>query len=409
VLATALFSECVGARAADDVPVTGRGDPGLRPFDELMTDFVRENRIPGAALAVSYHGRLVYARGFGYADVARKQPVQPGSLFRIASVSKPLTAVAVLQLVGKKKLRLDGRVLDSVRFRPYLEPGKKPDPRWKDITILQLLQHTAGFDREASFDPMVRNVPIAKAMGLPPPANQTAIIRYMLGRPLDFTPGERHAYSNFGYSLLGRAIEAASGQPYDAYVRENVLKPLGVKAPRIGRPRAAPGEVVYYDPKGRPGRVPLPYGAISLEAMDSHGGWIASASDLVRFASAFDDPERCKLLAAPEIAALFARPPGAAGLGKDGNPSRVYYACGWNVRPMGKAGQMNTWHIGYLEGSESLLVRRHDGIDWAVVFNTSGESPEKGFATKIDGRLHEAADAVRTWPPGDLFPVPTPR
>jgi N-acyl-D-amino-acid deacylase len=414
-----MLSACAGHATADELPVTGRADPRLRPFDELMTTFVKEHHVPGASLAVSYRGRLVYARGFGYADTEHKKPVQPGSLFRIASVTKPLTAVAVLQLVGKKKLRLDDRVLDHVKLRPHLAPGTKPDPRWKDVTILHLLQHTGGFDRDKSFDPMFRSVAIANAVGTAPPANQEAIIRYMLGRPLDFSPGERHAYSNFGYCLLGRVIESVSGEPYETYVRENVLKPLGVRGPSLGQTLATerlPGEVIYYDSKGRTTpaivgpkvKVPLPYGAWYLEAMDSHGGWVASAPDLVRFAAAFDYPARCRVLSVAEIATMFARPLGAAGFEANGKPKDAYYGCGWSVRPVGQTGRGNTWHNGSLDGTESLLVRRHDGLDWAVLFNTRNDAQGKSLSGQIDGLLHGAADAVRRWPSDDLFPVSAP-
>jgi N-acyl-D-amino-acid deacylase len=419
-LVAGVFTGLVGAIGAEDLAVTGRFDPRLRPFDDLMTAFVKDHHVPGAALAVTYHGRLVYARGFGYADVERELAVQPGSRFRVASVSKPLTAVAILQLVGRKKLRLEDRVLDIVRVRPHLEPGSKPDPRWNEITILQLLQHTAGFDRDKSFDPMFRPLAIARDVGSPPPAGQEAIIRYMLGRPLDFSPGQRYAYSNFGYCLLGRVIESVSGQTYEAYVRENVLKPVGVEGMHLGRTLLAdrlPGEVHYYgsnnekvDSVVSPGtRVSPPYGSFYLEAMDSHGGWVASAPDLVRFAAAFDVVNQSRLLPAKEIRTMFARPTGAAGLDKNGGPADAYYGCGWSVRPVGNDGRANTWHGGDLDGTQSLLVRRHDRIDWAVLFNTRNDPAGKNLVPQIDPLLHTAADAVRAWPAGNLFPVATPK
>src|SRR5262245_9367481 len=99
------------ARADDSLPLTGESDKRLAPLDDALTKFVTENKIPGAAVAVSHAGKLAYARGFGYANPATKTPVQPNSLFRIASVSKPLTAIAILQLAERKKLRLDDLVV----------------------------------------------------------------------------------------------------------------------------------------------------------------------------------------------------------------------------------------------------------------------------------------------------------
>jgi CubicO group peptidase (beta-lactamase class C family) len=100
-----------------------------------MTTFVHKNDLPGAALAVAKDGRVVYSRGFGFADREKKEPVRPNSLFRIASISKPITAAAILQLVERKKLKLDDKVFEVLEL---VEPnGAKFDGRWKKVTILQ--------------------------------------------------------------------------------------------------------------------------------------------------------------------------------------------------------------------------------------------------------------------------------
>jgi len=132
--------------------------------------------------------------------------------------------------------------------------------------------------------------------------------------------------------------------------------------------------------------VPWPYGGFCLEAMDAHGGWLASAIDLVRFAASIDT-----VLDAKTLDLMVARPDGL-------KPEAVYYGCGWMVRPMGKDGKRNLWHAGSLPGTSTLLVLRHDGLIWAALFNdrTRGEG-------KIDPALHRAADAVTQWPAGDLF------
>jgi len=391
----------------DDLPVTGNAVPGLASFDDLMTDFIRKYHLPGGALAVARDGRIVYARGFGYADRDKKEPVEPDALFRIASVTKPLTAVAVLQLVERGKLSLDDKVLDVLELKAPRGPKAKFDDRWKKVTILHLLQHRGGWDREKSFDPMFRSPAICEELKVGPPADPDAIIRYVLRRPLDFEPGERFAYSNFGYCLLGRVIEKVSESGYEDYVKKEVLAPPGVRRMRLGKTLPAgraPGEVKYYAPGegaavmgprlGTP--VPWPYGGWCLESLDSHGGWIASAEDLVRFAAVFDDPDRCKILGAKSIKTMFARPPGAAGKDKDGKPAASYYGCGWSVRPVG-GGKANTWHNGSLDGTSTLLVRRWDGLTWAVLFNSrqaKGGEP----ARLIDPLVHEAADAVKHWP-----------
>jgi CubicO group peptidase (beta-lactamase class C family) len=142
----------------------------------------------------------------------------------------------------------------------------------------------------------------------------------------------------------------------------------------------------------------LPYGAWCVEAMDAHGGWLASAPDLVRFASAFNDPRRGKVLKPKSMEIMFARPPGAAGREADGKPRDAYYACGWMVRPIGNTGGANIWHGGSLDGTSTLLVRRYDGLAWAVLFNSRDGAKKKAPADAIDSLLHQAADAVQTWP-----------
>ncbi|MGH7127187.1 MAG: serine hydrolase, partial [Planctomycetaceae bacterium] len=393
---------------------TGDHVPGMEPFDRLMRSFIAEHSIPGAALAVTDQGRLVYARGYGYADMAARRPVSPASLFRIASISKPITAVAVLQLVEQNTLKLDDRVFDVLRYEPHLTQGETFDERHNQITIRQLLQHTGGWDRDESFDPMFQSVRIAEAWGTTPPAEPQHIIRFMLGRRLDFDPGARYAYSNFGYCLLGRIIEKTSGQPYEQYVREHVLKPLGIETMRLGRTECCKdrdsNEVKYYDPgygrsvlNGNLGeRVSQPYGAWYLEAMDAHGGWVASAVDLARFAAAFDGPENCPILSAESVRMMFSRPDGSAGYMEDGTPKDAWYGLGWSVRQVADGG-INTWHTGSLPGTATILVRGHDGRNWVVLFNSRESRHAEHLTRAIDPLLHQAADEVRDWPNVDLF------
>ena len=407
-----------GERACGQV--TGLVMPKLAAYDDLMTTFMREHKPPGAALAVTYHGRLVYARGFGYANLEKHEPVRPASLFRIASVSKPFTATAVMHLVEQGKLRLDDRVFPILKLQPHLERGARLDPRWHDITVRHCLQHTAGWNRDKSFDPMAAETAeqVAKALRVPLPIHPRQIIRYTMGKPLDFDPGTAYAYSNFGYCVLGRVIEAVSGKPYHELVRQKILAPLGIRGMQLGKNLLrdrAPGEVKYYDSRQRTGRaisgpkigekVPLPYGVECIETMDANGGWIASAVDLVRFAAALDDPKRCPILSEDSIRTMLAPPPGAVGHGPKGRPKPTYYACGWDVRPaVGQPGKYTKWHGGLLAGSSTLLVCRDDGINWAVLFNSDAGKDGKEFAGLIDPLLHKPADEIKDWPEIDLFP-----
>src|ERR1700731_2567242 len=111
VTTSALFHPRFGWGRIEEIPATGIHNPNLASFDNLFTKFLKENTLPGVGVAVTRQGKLVYARGFGFADVEKKKPVEPNSLFRLASVSKPLTATGILHLLDKGKLKLDDPVL----------------------------------------------------------------------------------------------------------------------------------------------------------------------------------------------------------------------------------------------------------------------------------------------------------
>jgi len=394
-----------GAAKPAEAPITGPARPGMESFDNLVSSFIKIHKVPGAALAVVRDGKIVYARGFGYADPAAGEAMKPDSLFRVASLSKPITSAAIMRLVDRGKLSLDDRAVDILALK--LIDNGKIDPRFRKVTLRHLLTHSGGWDRAKSGDPMFRPVEIARSMGLTPPAGAQQVARYMLTQPLDFDPGRRQAYSNFGYCLLGRIIEAKTKLSYEQYVCKSLLAKIGITRMRIGRSmkaKRAKGEVAYHtrDKGAAPSvfpplgaRVPAQYGGMHLEAMDAHGGWIASAIDLVRFAREFDSPASSRILSAKSIAATFARP--------NDNNDPAYYAFGWSVRPVGDKGKANTWHSGAFAGSSTLLVRRHDGLDWAVLFNMDMSAGGKYLVDEIDPLVHRAADAVKVWPEVDLL------
>ncbi len=128
--------------------------------------------------------------------------VTTSSLFRVASLSKPITAVAILKLAEEGKLKLDQRFLDFVDIEPHFEQGQHFDERISSIRIRQLLHHSGGWDRERSYDPMFASKHIAEQLEVKSPASTSEIIRYMLGRPLDFEPGSKYAYSNLVIAYL---------------------------------------------------------------------------------------------------------------------------------------------------------------------------------------------------------------
>jgi CubicO group peptidase (beta-lactamase class C family) len=368
-------------------------------YARLMDRLLANWQVPGGSLAVARDGQLIFAAGYGLADRDSAVPVTPDTLFRIASISKPVTAVAILRLVEQGRLALDDRALD--RLPDLVPPGGPADPRAASITLRDLLWHSGGWDPAVShLDPMFAAGLISAAQGVPSPPGPADIIRYMLGHPLDYDPGTRHAYSNFGYCILGRVIEAVTGLGYEEAVQREVLAPMGITSMRLGTSlESGPDEVHYYGHAGEgqaqpvfpgvSGLVPWPYGGFCLESMDAHGGWLATATDLVRFASCVEGTGPWRPLTDASLATMTARPTLDQWQG-----SPYWYGMGWLVRPVGPAGDSgmvaNWWHNGSLPGTFTLLVRTSTHRCWAALFNSRPDD-WGAFNGEVDSGMWEAA------------------
>jgi CubicO group peptidase (beta-lactamase class C family) len=349
----------------DPLPITGKAVPALAAFDQAMLRFMKERGIRGGTLAVMRNGKIVLSRGYGYARRDRSRKVQPDDPFRMASIGKPITAAAVLKLIAAGKLSHDTKVFELLGTKP--PPGRTADPRLKDITVRHLLQHRGGWDRDAApvYDPMFQPAMIARALGKKGPPEASDVISFLAGQPLQFTPGSKSVYSNFGYCVLGRVIEKVGGQSYTAYIRKEVLAPLGIKSIDLGHSlpgRRNPQEPDYSHPgtttnvvTGQ-GRGPWPDGGFYLEAMDAHGGLIGSAPDLVRFLQ---------------------------GYLMDGRPRNGGVASGL--------------FFGSLPGTWTMILQRRDSVNIAALFNQrSGPPGLKNEA--IRNLLDRAAARVKEWP-----------
>ena len=186
---------------------------------EAAVDRAMENgQIPGVAIGIVKDGELAYANGFGLADIAGDTPVSSQTLFQIASVSKTLVAVAILQLAEQGLVDLDAPVTEYLPYFTLTEPESR------DITIRQLLTHTAGMPDVANWIAEVRNQELrTDEMAL------EEYIRSLNDESLQILPGESFMYSSIGYDVLGDVIAKASGQSFEEYMRDSVLIPLGMK------------------------------------------------------------------------------------------------------------------------------------------------------------------------------------
>lgn len=209
-------------------------------FDEHAVREMRKAGIAGAAIVVVKDGAIVFARGYGHADVSRQIPVSPDhTVFRIASVSKAVTYTAVMQLVEDGKLDLD---VDIARYLDFAIPAAFGKP----LTMRHLMSHTAGFEETVHG----RWVEQEKLLSL-----RDYLVRHMPRRL--FAPGAVPAYSTYGTTLAGYIVERVSGEPFETYMEKHVFAPLGMRHSSFAQPvpaRLAPMLAQGYDTGTGPAR-----------------------------------------------------------------------------------------------------------------------------------------------------------
>ncbi|MGA3000121.1 MAG: serine hydrolase domain-containing protein [Acetobacteraceae bacterium] len=335
---------------------------------EAATGFMIRYAVPGLSVAIARAGKLAYAEAFGLADREAGEKLTPAHRFRIASVTKPITSAAIFTLIEQGRLHLGDRISGQGGILGIDYGGPPYNPYVGQITVEQLLTHTGGGWPNDGRDPMFRN----------PQMDHARLIAWTLrSLPLDTVPGTTFAYSNFGYCLLGRVIETLSGQPYETYVRDAVLRRCGIEAMQIAGNTLAerqPGEVRYYAQNDGD-----PYG-MNVRRMDSHGGWIARPADLVRFAMHVDGFATTPDILLPSTLRVMTTPTAA-------NP---HYARGWAVNQYG-----HWWHSGSLPGTATIMVRTRSGFCWAALTNT--RRPQSDMEDDLDRLVWIMARKVAAW------------
>jgi len=375
-----------------EVPHTGEvlpGSPQLDKVDRMMAEILARHNVPGAGVAIAYHGRLVVARGYGWADIERRKPVEPETLFGLASISKSIVTVTVLKLVDQGRLKLDDRVFDLLGD-PKAPPGKSVDPRLKQVTVRMLLHHAGGWDRDKSGDPYEFSPRmIERALKVKPPVTVDQLICYMNGKPLDFEPGTQEHYSNYGFMLAGRVIQQVAGQPYVEATNRITFAPMGIRQIEMAVTRHEgadsfylPGEAKRYflgEAKSLPGGT----GGMTVAA----GGWCGSAVALAQFLTALDGTRtRTPFLDERTTRQMLAKPEPPLHI----RPTGSWFGLGWDtVReipdwPHGEG--LAYGKDGGVNGISTWFEHLPGGIDWVVLFNGSNpDTPEPKKPEKTVG------------------------
>jgi len=382
-------------------------DSSVSEFDgcvPVVNSFMKKWAIQGASVAIAREGKLLYARGFGYADTASGTETQPYSKFRIASISKLVTAVAVMKLNEEGKLSLDDKVFGPdgiLNDSCYCSPR---DKRAFNITVAHLLSHEGGWSQRYG-DQMFMPHLIAGTMKCSLPVDTRTIVRFALSKKLHFTPGTGRSYSNLGYSILGLVIEKISGMPYEEYCRTAIFEPLGIYDMVPGKNLCddkAPFEVTYYEPAGMPLRpsvygtgemVPVRYGGNDVETLGAAGYWLATAPDLMKLVLAVDGFDyNDDILTARSISFMT-------------DSHNSYSPVGWKTTY-----ENGTWiRTGSFAGTAAMIKRQPDGLTWIVMLNTSAWNGP-AIHSYINRMMTDMVSRVSDWPEYNLFdntlPVP---
>jgi CubicO group peptidase (beta-lactamase class C family) len=240
-------------------------------IDRMMEAFATTAHVPGAAWGIVVDGSLAHAGSTGYRDLAAKAVVQPDTVFRIASMTKSFTALAIMKLRDEGKLSLDDPV---ERYIPELKGLAYPSDDSPRITIRHLLSHAEGFPEDNPWGDQQLGVSEDRF---------TEMLRR--GIPFSNTPGVAYEYSNYGFAILGRVVSRVSGTPYRAFVEQNILRPLGMSSTTLEPSSVPPSRLARgyrWEDSTWKDEPLLPDGAFG-----SMGGMLTSIPDLARYVGAF--------------------------------------------------------------------------------------------------------------------------
>lgn len=371
--------------ATAQLPATGRPVVQLAWADSNMQSFMQANDIRGGLLAISRNGVIVYQRGFGYHNESETQPMPENALVRIASCTKPFTGAAIQQLAAQGSIALDDFAFDLgqsggglLAIAPFPSLG---DSRLRDIRVVHLLTHMGGWDRGTVGDWTYEECQIAGDMGVTSPPGRTNTMRWILGQPLQFSPGTDSAYSNIGYLAAGLIVEEISGIGLVTYLRQNILTPeMWVPSTdlRQGRTFQAdqPAREAYYEGlqnwcvfQNECGGlrcsilVDSPYGSWDHEARVGQGGLVISGATALEFMNRYFVGSGSQSIGAP-------------------------------VEP-----DWSGTHGGALVGVNCRFWQRGDGTNVFIWFNKKNDDEDgNNYASQLASQINDELAAQVNWP-----------
>ena len=338
VLAVPMFmAQCAPQQCAPPPPPPASIAEAWSRFDQDLSGRLIGAGATSASVAVSVDGTPVHTAAYGKRLGWTDEPAEPTDRFRVASISKVVTAIVVLQLVERGQLGLDQPVGGIIAQRLGVAPV---DARFYGITVRQLLAHRSGLGSFVSlmFDGGLRTCPDAA--------------RQALGFNLGQDPGAKYTYSNMGYCLLGQLIETVTGRPYEAVAVDQVLAPLGITGMRLAGTNDTRADEAFHWQK--PGRT-------YMDTLGPAGSWVASSGDVVKVIDSLDPTKPgFHPLSAPMADLMHAAGPLTS--------ADRWYGLGLICFTDG------TWgHTGTLESAHAMVLHRNDGITWSIL--VAGDTP----------------------------------
>ena len=331
-------------------------------IDQLLRKYVEYNAFNGAAL-VAENGKVIFKKGYGYANFEWDIPNAPDTKFRLGSITKQFTSMLIMQLVQEGKLRLDEKVSEVLSDYPK-EQGEK-------ITIHNLLTHTSGIPNYTDFPGYPTEI-------MKNTFSPLELVKLFENKPLEFKPGSKFSYSNSGYILLGYIIEKVTGKPYEEVLKENIFNPLGMK-------NSGYDHNIEIIPKRAYG-----YNHFALEVQNANyidmtvpfsaGALYSTVEDLYKWDQALYTN---KILSKGNIKKLFGKYIPAFG--------GMYYGYGWAVTKIsnGHGDSVNVVaHGGAVNGFNSLIERFTDDKNLIVLLNNTGATDLQDIAKHIEKILY---------------------
>lgn len=346
-----------------------------------VTKLMNENALVGVQAAVATGGTLGCAMAMGYADRDTKRAMGPRTMMRIGSVSKTITAMAIVRLYEDGKLGLDDK---AVSFVPDLLPAGGPaDARWQKVTLRNLMQHSTGWDRAIGGEPIQNTTAIASALGVRAPASEIDVLRWWFQQPLHFEPGTKASYTGIEYALLAIIVERVSGMDYERFVLDKVLSPMGIESSmRVGRTlmegRLFPNdpallESTYYVPDAyglKPSvfpyvtaNVPAAYGEFYVENLEGSGGWVANAPALLRYVNRIVGRGGPAYFKPATVTEIMAKPTYETA------DATAWYGLGWQIIKFSNG--LGLRFAGGLRGTASEVDLLPNNNSYAFITNTS--------------------------------------